>query len=139
GILPTDRLHILNLYGNYAFRRGVNVGFGFQSRSGTPLTKLLAHPAYVNAGEVPEGPRGAYGRTPWQNYLDIHTDYRLPIRTERYKVKVGCDVFNVLNRRTAVTLDQKFELDGAVPNQDFLKPTYYHRPAFARFSVRLEF
>ena len=139
GVLPTDRRHILNLFGSYAFKRGLTFGIGFQSLSGTPLTKLLAPPAYINAGEVPDGPRGAYGRTAWQNYLDVHADYRLPIHTERYRVKLGCDVFNVFNRRTAVTLDQKFELDGAVPNLDFLKPTYYHRPVYGRFSVRLEF
>ncbi|HZT30012.1 MAG TPA: TonB-dependent receptor [Bryobacteraceae bacterium] len=139
GVLPTDRRDILNLFGNYVFAGKVNVGMGFQSLSGTPLTKLLAHPAYGNAGELPDGPRGAYGRSPWQNYVDLHVDYRLPLHSERLRLKLSADMFNLFNRTTPVLIDQNFQLDGGVPNSDFLKPTYDHRPIYARFAARLEF
>jgi hypothetical protein len=139
GVLPTDRRHVLNLFGSYLFKQQLNIGLGYQSLSGKPLTKLLAHPGYGNAGEVPDGPRGAYGRTPWQNYVNLHMDYRLPFKSEKYKVKVTNDTFNLFNRKTVTQQDEWFELDGGVPNKDFLLPTYIQRPIYARFALRLEF
>ncbi|PWU01268.1 MAG: hypothetical protein C5B51_23085 [Terriglobia bacterium] len=139
GVLPSDRRHIFNIFGNYVFKNAVNFGLGFQALSGTPLTKLLAHPAYGNSGELPDGARGAFGRSPWQNYVDLHVDYRLPLHTEKYKIKVSADTFNLFNHKTPILIDQNFELDGGVPNHDFLLPTAVHRPIYARFAARFEF
>jgi hypothetical protein len=138
GVLPTDRRHIVNLYGNYMFK-DINIGLGWQAMTGAPLSKFLSHPAYLNAGEIPVGGRGAFGRTPFENYFDARVEYRLPIRSEKFKIKTAADMFNVFNRQTTTAIDQFFELDGAVPNADFGKPNSYHRPIYARFSLRFEF
>lgn len=139
GVLPTDRRHVVNLYGNYVFSNNLNVGFTWQAMSGRPLSKFLSHPAYGNAGEIPVGGRGAFGRTPFENYWDVKLDYRLPIQTDRYRIKVAADIFNLFNRKTTTNIDENYELSGGVLNEDFGKPLQYHRPLYARFSLRMEF
>jgi hypothetical protein len=54
-------------------------------------------------------------------------------------VKTAADIFNLFNRQTTTQVDQNFELGGAVPNADYLKPLSYHRPYYVRFSLRFEF
>lgn len=139
GVLPTDRRHVVNLNGNYVFGGRLNLGIGYQSLSGLPISKLDVHPAYGNAGEVPLGGRGSQGRTPWQNYVNAHTDYRIPLATEKIRLKVAADLFNIFNRQTTVAVDQFLNLSGGIANADFLKATSYHRPFYGRFSLRLEF
>lgn len=53
GALNTDRPHVLHLLGSYYFDNGLEVGAILNWASGTPRTPLLAHPNYVNAGEIP--------------------------------------------------------------------------------------
>ena len=43
--------------------------------TGVPISEFLAHPAYLNAGEVPVGGRGALGRTDTYTRVDLHADY----------------------------------------------------------------
>lgn len=138
GVLPTDRRHIANLYGSYQLTKQFTIGLGWKVQSGVPLSKLLSHPAYGNAGEVPVGGRGSAGRSPTQNYWDMKLDYMVPIKEAR-KLRFAADMFNLFNRKTATDIDQNFELSGAVPNKDYLKPLAYARPFYARFSVRFEF
>ncbi len=140
-----------NLNGNYVFMGRLNLGLGFQSLSGLPISELDVHPAYLNAGEIPIGGRGAFGRTPWQNYVNLHTDYRIPLKTENFRIKVAADMFNLFDRQTTIAVDQNIALGGATEltcetnknaglcNLDFLKATAYHRPFYARFSLRFEF
>ena len=71
GPLYTDRKYVSNVYGNYTFSKergfkslaGLNLGAGLHMESGVPLSKFGAHPAYLNAGEVPIGGRGSLGRS----------------------------------------------------------------------------
>jgi len=53
GALNTDRPHVLNMFGTYFFDFGLEVGGAIQWQSGVPRTALLAHPIYLNAGELP--------------------------------------------------------------------------------------
>jgi hypothetical protein len=53
GPLNTDRPHVLNMFGTYFFDFGLEVGGALQWQSGVPRTALLAHPIYLNAGELP--------------------------------------------------------------------------------------
>ena len=55
GVLNSDRRHQFKLFGNYMWQ-DFNVGASWLPTSGTPITDLLAHPAYVNAGEIPVCP-----------------------------------------------------------------------------------
>ncbi|MCC6364669.1 MAG: TonB-dependent receptor [Bryobacterales bacterium] len=139
GVLPTDRRHIANIYGNYMFGKRFNVGLGWNVLSGAPISKLLAHPAYGNAGEIPSGGRGAFGRTPTQNYWNARAEYSLPIKSDTHVLKFAIDTFNLFNRKSITNVDQNFELSGAIPNSDFLKPLTYARPFYARLSIRFQF
>jgi hypothetical protein len=158
GVLPTDRTHQIKLFGNYTYKN-LNFGLSWQIISGTPITKLLDHPAvtYLNQGEVPVcpdgtfncSPRGAFGRTPWQYPLDFHADYTYKLK-EKVNVKFLADMFNLFNTTFVQYVTQAAEIadQPGTPNPDFLKPggvtlgqtrDAYTRPFYARLGVRFEF
>jgi outer membrane receptor for ferrienterochelin and colicin len=139
GVLPTDRRQIGNMYANYLFKGRLNLGLGWNFQTGAPLSKLMAHPAYGNAGEVPVGGRGAEGRTPFQHYTDMRVDYRIPIKGDTKKLKLSADLFDIFNQKTKTNIDQFRELSYGVNNPDFMVVSSYHRPFYARFSARFEF
>jgi len=149
GVLPTDRRDIVNVYSSYLFNNGFNIGGGMRFQTGYPLDKLAAHPAYLNQGEIPTGGRGSQGRSQAITGIDAHADYTWKM-TERYRVKLVADMFNVVNSRRVARVDRNADtgfLSGVNPpiqqNVDFLKPTAardaYQRPFYARFAVKLEF
>jgi outer membrane receptor for ferrienterochelin and colicin len=138
GVLPTDRRHIVNAYASYRASKNLTLGIGYTTQSGTPISEFDAHPAYQDEGEIPVGGRGAFGRTPWQGYVDTRAAYSWPI-TERVRAQFAADMFNIGNRQTEATIDQNHELSPGDLNPDFLKPLTYHRPFHAQFSFRLEF
>ena len=81
GVLPTDRRHIINIYGNYMWRAKWNFGLGNSTQSGTPISSFDAHPAYGNAGEIPVGGRGAFGphgKTMWTSVSGMTWWFRTP-------------------------------------------------------------
>ena len=41
GRLPTDRPHVVKVYGSYLFKFGTNVGLNFYAGSGTPISKSV--------------------------------------------------------------------------------------------------
>jgi hypothetical protein len=144
GVLPTDRTNALKIYSNYTWR-AFNFGASFVAQSGTPLSRLNAHPAYQNAGEIPVGGRGSLGRTPFTFPLDLHGDYTLKIGEEK-RVKFIADLFNVGNQQRPIYIDQFAELAPNVPDPDFQKPlglfaagNAFQAPFSARLSVRFEF
>jgi Carboxypeptidase regulatory-like domain/TonB dependent receptor-like, beta-barrel/TonB-dependent Receptor Plug Domain len=139
GVLPTDRRHQIKLFGNYELGK-LNLGLGWNIQSGTPITGYLDHPVYLNAGEIPDGPRGAYGRTDWSFPLNLHADYTVKL-TEAKLLKFGIDMFNVGNRIVPYRVDQNKEVDGSPgeANPDFLLPSVYTQPFYARLMVRFEF
>jgi hypothetical protein len=53
GPLNTDRPYVLNLTSSYTWDNGFTLGGRLNWQSGTPRTPLLAHPIYVNSGELP--------------------------------------------------------------------------------------
>jgi hypothetical protein len=151
GPLNSDRRHVVNIYGSYAFGesgfgsnwlgggiRGLNLGLGFHSESGLPINEFLAHPVYQNAGEIPLGGRGKLGRTAWNNRLDLHVDYPWNI-TEKMRVKFIADLFNVTNTRKVRRPQEFRELSLGVPNADFLQPRFFYAPFNLRLGMRLEF
>jgi hypothetical protein len=157
GPLNTDRRHVVNIYGSYAIGetgylssfkpiRGLNIGAGLHMESGLPISEFLAHPVYANAGEIPVGGRGKLGRTPFYAKLDLHADY--PFRlSERMKLSVVADFFNVTNNTELRIPDQRKELTLGQDNVDFLKPNGtqfnpiqgYYLPFNMRLGVKFEF
>ncbi len=139
GVLPTDRRHQIKLYGNYLFKN-FNFGTSWNIMSGTPISKFLDHPVYLNAGEVPVGGRGSQGRTKWTFPLDLHGDYTVKLG-EQMRMKFVADLFNVGNQIRPFRIDQNYELNNApgTLDPDFLKVALYQRPFHARLAIRFEF
>jgi len=145
GVLPVDRRHQIKLFGNYEIHN-FNIGLAWSIESGTPITGYLDHPVYSNSGEIPNGPRGAYGRTDWFFPLNLHADYTFKLG-ESKAIKLGADLFNVGNRIVPFYLDQTLELNNTpgVANPDFGKPTLnqiyngYSSPFNARLMARFDF
>jgi hypothetical protein len=145
GPLPSDRRHQIKLYGNKSWK-ALNFGLAWSLQSGTPITKLLDHPVYLNQGEVPSGARGALGRTAWILPLNLHADYTIRIK-ERMSVKLIADLFNVMDTTKVIAVNQYAEAANSpgTPNVDFLKPSVasgvpgYQTPFNARLGVRFEF
>ena len=159
GVLPSDRTHQIKLFTSYMWKN-FNIGASWLPTSGTPITNLLDHPAYENAGEIPVcpdgtftcagGPRGAFGRTAWIFPLNLHADYTLKLG-EKYRLKAVADLFNVFNEQKVVRVNQNGEIDGSpgTLNPDFLKPDAedfhgtqggpYQAPFSARLAIRFEF
>jgi hypothetical protein len=166
GLLETDRTHQFKLFGNYTWH-GFNLGASWLPTSGTPITDLLDHPAYLNAGEIPVcpasplplsttitpasflcpgGPRGAFGRTAWTFDFNLHGDYTIKLG-ERMRVKFVADLFNVFNEQKVIRVNQFGEQGGSpgTADPDFLKPALgtfanpYENPFNARLAVRFEF
>jgi len=148
GDLPTDRRHVATFYLSHSFPEfGWNFGLGSRMESGAPITPLAAHPAYLTAGEIPVGGRGAGGRTAIITSVDGHADYTWAA-SDRLRVKPTFDVFNLLNQQHVRNVVQNVELAPGIPNSDFgqpipmntaRSPMAFQRPIYARLSLRLEF
>jgi hypothetical protein len=159
GPLNSDRRHIINVFGSYAFDKargwhmlnGLNLGLNMRFETGLPINKLDPHPVYLNTGEIPLGGRGSQGRTPDYTRFDVHADYSWAV-TEKTRVKFIADFFNIFNSQRVLRFDENNALDfltgvGNPPNPDFLKPRAtlgnisqgYHTPFNLRLGVRFEF
>ena len=95
------------------------------------------HPAYLNAGEIPVGGRGSLGRTSPYFRLDMHADYPWHI-SESKKLDFVADFFNVFNSTKVRLPNQDFQLNGGVPNVDFLQPQLFYLPFNMRLGMRFE-
>ena len=141
GLLPTDRVHIVNFYGSYminsGWANGLNIGSSLRVESGVPISKLLHHPAYFNAGEIASGGRGSQGKTRVQGVFDLHFDYPWKI-TERFTLRGALDLFNLFNAQRITLVDEFAELSGGGANPDFLTPLAFQRPFHTRFALRFE-
>jgi hypothetical protein len=125
GWLNTDRHHIFNNFISYTFSSGfmknLTLGTGVRIQTGLPVSEFRAHPAYQNAGEIPQGGRGSLGRTPTNGQADIHADYGLKL-TERHSLHFGADLFNITNQKTLTRVDEFKDRSYLVLNADYLKP-----------------
>lgn len=150
GPLPNDRTHQGKIYGNYQFDMGLNLGLGAFLSSGRPLTAFAAHPAFANAGEIPEGPRGSgiqtvdgfKTRTPVEYSFDLHAGYGLPVGG--YRIRVMADIFNLFNTQRPGDYDNYTEVSFLSPNPDFGQPSRgsistYQTPRQIRVGVKFEF
>jgi hypothetical protein len=156
GDLSTDRRTVGNLFLSYNIgsdtpfmhrARGLTFGTGLRGQSGVPLSILGDHPIYLNQGEVPIGGRGSAGRTPSTMQLDLHTDYPVPLGrfSDKYKLKLAMDMFNVTNSQFTTGRVQYTQTTASavgVPpplNLDYNRPTSFQTPFYARGSIRFEF
>jgi carboxypeptidase family protein len=146
GPLNTDRRHVANIYSNYVFGesgfgkalKGLNLGGGAHLESGVPISEFLAHPAYNNAGEIPAGGRGKLGRTAFYTRFDLGTSYTFGF-TERWRLKISADFFNITNNRDVRLPDQNRQVSVGADNVDYQKPLSYRLPFNMRLGLKLDF
>ena len=106
GRLPTDRPHVVKVYGSYLFKFGTNLGLNFYGGSGTPISESVQ--TIYRIPLLVEG-RGSLGRTDalTQTNLLVSHEFRLAgtkaVRLEFnglniFNQKQARHVFDTLNR-----------------------------------------
>ncbi len=158
GVLPSDRTHVINLFGSYKFDFKLNVGLNFKAQSGGPITKLGYNQVYGNSGEIVLDPRGSDGRGPWTTNIGLHLDYPIDLGLEGKSLEVSLDALNLLNQQKGLNFDYVYENGGNVNppirlqgppyniapcptciNPDFAKATVFQDPRLLILSARLRF
>jgi hypothetical protein len=96
GRLPTDRPHVVKLYGAYSLPFGTQIGAFFYGGSGTPIStsvnSLDLEPLLVNG-------RGDMGRTPFLSHTDLLVSHEIK-RGENQRIRLELNVLNVFNQKT---------------------------------------
>lgn len=97
GRLPTDRPHVVKLYGSYFFKFGTEIGAFFYGGSGTPLSTYVVTqnqiPAFVNG-------RGDMGRTPVLTQTDLLLSHEVKFG-EAKRLRFEFNALNVFNQKTS--------------------------------------
>ena len=95
GLLPTDRPHVVKLYGSYLLKFGTNLGLNFYGASGTPVSKSVQsafrYPILV------EG-RGSLGRTPAMTQANLLVSHEFKLAGAR-RVRLEFNALNVFNQK----------------------------------------
>jgi Carboxypeptidase regulatory-like domain/TonB-dependent Receptor Plug Domain len=97
GRLPSDRPHVVKLYGSYNFTFGTEIGAFFNASSGTPITTYAFTTDRI--GMRVNG-RGDLGRTPFLSQTDMVVSHTLNI-TENKKIRFEFNMTNLFNQKTA--------------------------------------
>jgi len=97
GRLPTDRPHVVKLYGAYQFNFGTQIGAFFYGGSGTPITtNVVGQDQYA---PMVNG-RGDMGRTPILTRTDLLVSHELSL-SDRRRLRLELNVQNLFNQKTA--------------------------------------
>ena len=95
GRLPTDRPHVVKVYGSYLFKTGTNVGLNFYGGSGTPISKsvqsIYRYPILV------EG-RGSLGRTDVMSQTDLLVSHEFALAGTK-KLRLEFNGLNIFNQK----------------------------------------
>ncbi len=116
GPLPNDRPHVIHMDGYYRFAWGqhsLSPGLSFMGHSGQPITPVGTAP-FEGPGETFILPRGSAGRTPFVTQLDVHLAYRTKL-SKALSAEAFIDIFNVLNQKTALSVDNTYTYDQVMP------------------------
>jgi hypothetical protein len=97
GRLPTDRPHVIKLYGAKQFKFGTDVGAFFRMMSGTPVTTQVVS---VNSIPVYVEGRGDWGRTPFFNQTDLVVGHTFKV-AEKKDLRFEMNMINLFNQKTA--------------------------------------
>ncbi|MEZ4300464.1 MAG: TonB-dependent receptor [Polyangiaceae bacterium] len=126
GALPGDRTHEIKVYAARDFplneffagpaNMQINLGLGYNGRSGGPTNILGAHPLY-GSSEVAILPRGSGERLPWTHSIDTHLQYDLKLSKDSM-LSVYMDVFNLFNFQEATAVDEDYTFGTVNPIVD---------------------
>jgi hypothetical protein len=98
GRLPTDRPHVVKLYGSYQAPFGTQIGAFFYGASGTPLTTYVITgnqtQAFVNG-------RGDLGRTDVLTRTDLLVSHELKVGDGNKRLRLELNLLNAFNQKTS--------------------------------------
>jgi outer membrane receptor protein involved in Fe transport len=117
GDLAGDRRHELKMFLSKDFPLGkhhnLNIGAGYQARSGAPTNYLGRHRLY-GRGEVFLLPRGSGERLPWTHNIDLHVAYQFA-QTKDQTFSVTVDIFNVFNFQEVIEINESYTYRAVEP------------------------
>jgi hypothetical protein len=117
GDLAGDRRHELKLFVAKDFPVGkhhnLNIGAGYQARSGGPTNFLGRHLLY-GRGEVFLLPRGSGERLPWTHNIDLHVAYQF-LQTKARTFAVTLDIFNLFNFQEVIEVNESYTYRSVEP------------------------
>lgn len=96
GRLPTDRPHVVKLYGSYLMPFGTQVGAFFYGGSGTPLTSYVVS---TNQTQLFVNGRGDMGRTPILTRTDLLVSHEIRLAGSR-RLRFEMNALNVFNQKS---------------------------------------
>ena len=96
GRLPTDRPHVVKLYGGYTLPFGTQIGAFFYGGSGTPLSTYVVT---TNGTYLFVEGRGDMGRTDPLTRTDLLLSHELKLSRNRLRFELN--VLNVFNQKTS--------------------------------------
>lgn len=112
GRLSSERQHQLKFDGSYQITSGtldgLNAGFSTWWYSGLPLNAYGHSFLYAN-WEYYLVPRGSLGRGPKDWEANLHLSYPIKM-SDRTRLNLVVDVFNLFNRQAAIQLDERYNL-----------------------------
>jgi Carboxypeptidase regulatory-like domain/TonB dependent receptor len=161
GLLPLDRTNVLKVqYSHrFTFQPGdLNVGFNYSYISGTPIslfddgsTSQGKAPGTLGAGNYPgdplgygnstpaNGEYGQYGRTPFNQQVDMHTDFQYNLGG-KMRLAPSIDIFNLFNSRAATGVQQTATLQfSGAPDSRYGVETGWMEGRRFRFGVKFTF
>ena len=142
GDLAEDRRHQVKMQAGWTFPFGLTTSVFATYRSGAPRTRFGWWDNYGRP-ELFLTTRGAEGRTPALYEADVHVGYALPVSF--VTVNVLLDVFNVLNRQDAITVDNRWafnQADNDLPtpsNARYGRGRTFQDPRTLRLGLRVSF
>jgi hypothetical protein len=166
GKLRADRPFQFKAHGAYVTKWGMTVSEGLVISSGVPVS--AQGPEIVNGygdGTIFLQPRGSAGRTPTYWNMDLHADYKVPLKAmgAHRSLNIVVDVFNAFNTHSALEYDQDYIYEGmagiapwedpanldaygnpkynaALAKSPFFKtPILFQAPRTVQFGVRITF
>ncbi len=134
GLLQSDRTYMFKLQGTYFLPYDFSISASYMAQSGKPIARTISvvgmnQPAFSIFAE----PRGSTSRLdPW-NLIDLRIEKTFRF-SDRYGVKIGADIFNLLNSNTMIeTLTTRGLAEG------FMGPARIIPPRRVQFLVRIMF
>lgn len=157
GYLPNDRRHQFKMRGTYAFNDAWQLGATLTAQSGRPVSAFGVgnpvdgtnyHSNYICVAnctaELPSDReyafyrRGSAGRLDWTYDLGASLTY-LHSFGERADLRVKLAVYNLLNERRTIEVDDEYESEIGFANPEYRQPTGFQSPRYGQLTVSLDF
>jgi len=135
GLLQSDRKYMFKVQGTYFLPYGFNVSASYMAMSGKPLARTISIVDFLDQGavEIMAEPRGANHRLEAWNLLDLRVEKEFSF-SERYRIRIALDAFNLFNEATAIEA-----LTTRGLSEDFLLPARIIPPRRVQIAARFSF